>query len=135
MKRKFNLIGLMVMLMTIGTLMISCGSDKSSPSKAALAFTENIEKGNYDAAFNLLQGAEEATAEEKEKIIAFFKESSKEMEKKGGISEKEILSETISEDGKTATVEMKVTYGDGTSDESDNKLINTDDGWKLKMEK
>ena len=135
MKKKLSVIGLLVMMMAIGSMIISCGGGKSTPSKAALAFTENIENGNYDAAFNMLQGADEATPEEKEKTKAFFSESSKEMNKKGGISKKEILSETLSEDGMKDTVEMKITYVDGTSDESDNKLIKTDDGWKITMEK
>jgi len=135
MKKKLSVIGLLVIMMAIGSMMISCGGGKSTPSKAALAFTENIEKGNYDAAFNMLQGADEATAEEEEKIKAFLSESHKEMKNKGGISNKEVLSETLSDDGTTANVEMKVTYGDGTTDESDTKLVNTDDGWKISMEK
>ncbi|GAB1404738.1 MAG: DUF4878 domain-containing protein [Lentimicrobiaceae bacterium] len=132
--RKLSVVGLLTMMM-VGTLLISCGGGKSSPSKAAMAFTENVEKGNYDAAISMLEGAENATAEEKEKMKAFLKEGAKEIEEKGGISNKEILSEEVSEDGKTAKVKMKITYGDGSTDESDTSLVNTDNGWKLKMSK
>jgi hypothetical protein len=135
MKKGLSKIGLLIAVFAIGSVMISCSGGKSTPARATLAFTDNIEKGNFDAAVNLMQGANDATAEEKEKLKSFMSESSKEMKEKGGIKDKEILKETLSKDGNTATVEMRITYGDGTTDASDTKLIKTDDGWKIRIEK
>ena len=60
----------------------------------------------------------------------------KAMEKKQGLKSYEVLSEEISEDGKSATVKMKMVYGDGSEDTQDLKLVKNDDGdWRLTMGK
>ena len=135
MKRKLSTIGLLLLAFAIVSVMVSCGGGKSTPARATLAFTDNVEKGNIDAAISMLQGVKEATPEEIDKLRAGLSESSKEMKENGGIKDKEILKETLSEDGTTATVQMRVTYGDGSTDDSDTKLVKTDDGWKIRVEK
>ena len=135
MKRKLSTIGLLLLAFAILSVMVSCGGGKSTPARATLAFTDNVENGNIDAAISMLQGVKEATPEEIDKLRAGLSESSKEMKENGGIKDKEILKETLSEDGTTATVQMRVTYGDGSTDDSDTKLVKTDDGWKIRVEK
>lgn len=44
---------------------------------------------------------------------------SKEYEKKGGIKDIEILSEQVAEDGNTAVVKTKYTYGNGETEEGE----------------
>ena len=135
MKRKLSTIGLLLLAFAIVSVMVSCGGGKSTPARATLAFTDNVENGNIDAAISMLQGVKEASPEEIDKLRAGLSESSKEMKENGGIKNKEILKETLSEDGTTATVQMRVTYGDGSTDDSDTKLVKTDDGWKIRVEK
>ena len=60
----------------------------------------------------------------------------KTMEKKQGLKSYEVLSEEISEDGKSATVKMKMVYGDGSEDTSKVKLVKNDKGeWKMSFGK
>lgn len=48
----------------------------------------------------------------------------------------EILSEEIAEDGNTAVVKAKITYGDGTTDDQKFKLVKNADGdWRLDAQK
>ncbi len=75
---------------------------------------------------------------EKEQLAALFKEKGeKELNKQGGIKSYEIVSEEISEDGNTATVTVKIVYGDGT--EKDNEKIkmkkDANGDWKISLGK
>ena len=74
---------------------------------------------------------------EKEQLVALLREKgTKAMEKKQGLKSYEVLSEEISEDGNSATVKMKMVYGDGSEDTQDLKLVKNDDGdWRLTMGK
>ena len=74
---------------------------------------------------------------ETEQLVALLREKgTKAMEKKQGLKSYEVLSEEISEDGKSATVKMKMVYGDGSEDTQDLKLVKNDDGdWRLTMGK
>ena len=47
-----------------------------------------------------------------------------------------VLSEEVADDGETATVVLKVTYGDGSEEENTLKLRKDEEGnWKLDMGK
>ena len=59
----------------------------------------------------------------------------KEYEKKGGIKDIEILSETISEDGNTAVVKTKTTFGNGETEEGDQKMVKKDGKWLMSLGK
>ena len=59
----------------------------------------------------------------------------KEYKKKEGISKVEMLSEEMAEDGQTATVTMKITYGNGETEESDVAMVLKDGAWKMDMKK
>ena len=54
---------------------------------------------------------------------------------KGGVTDIEVLSEEISEDGNSAVVKMKITYGNGESEEDETKLVLVDGKWLLSMDK
>lgn len=112
-------------------LMVSCSGSGKSPADVSKSFMLKLEKGDVDAAYNMLDGAEKATAEESQKLKEFLSEATKEISNKEGIKNIEVVSETISEDGKTAEVDILLTYGNGETDQSTTKLKNTEDGWKI----
>ena len=130
MKKLINSLMVLALVATTG-LMVSCSGSGKSPTDVSKSFIQKLEKGDVDAAFKMLDGAEKATAEENEKLKAFLSEGTKEISSKGGIKKIEVVSETISEDGKTAEVTIMLTYGNGETDESTTKLKNTEDGWKI----
>ena len=73
-----------------------------------------------------------ATDEEKAQLQEMFEKKGKAlMEQEQGIASYEIIDETISEDGLTAVVNAKITYGSGKVDE-DNKFnfVKVNDEWK-----
>ena len=117
--------------------MVSCGG--STPSDAAVEVYQMIIDGKYDAvAENMYYESTDAEEVEQSKalIASMLKEkAAPQFEKKGGIKNVEALSETIAEDGQSAVVELKITYGDG-SEETEKADMKLDDGkWKLAMNK
>lgn len=71
------------------------------------------------------------TEEENGKLLGLMNMASAEITKKEGIKSIDIIEEKIAEDGKTATVKWKITYGNGEIDDSDGELIKVGNDWKL----
>ena len=133
--KKINKVSMFVAVFAFMAFLISCSGGGNSPADVSKSFIKSIEKGNVAAAIKMLDGLEDATEEEIQKMEAFLGESSKELESKGGVKKIDVISETISEDGQKADVKLKVTYGNGEEDESTTKLNLTDDGWKITLGK
>ncbi len=117
--------------------MVSCGG--STPSDAAVEVYQMIIDGKYDAvAENMYYESTDAEEVEQSKalIASMLKEkAAPQFEKKGGIKNVEALSETIAEDGQSAVVELKITYGDG-SEETEKAEMKLDGGeWKPAVDK
>lgn len=117
--------------------MVSCGSP--SPSDAAVEVYQMVIDGEYDAvAENMYYESTDAEEVEQSKamIASLLKEkAAPQFEKKGGIKNVEALSETIAEDGKSAVVELKITYGDGSEETEKAEMKLDGDEWKLAMDK
>ena len=117
--------------------LVSCGEgglSSSSPGDVVKISAGNIADEDYDALVTLYvnKNGEPLSKEEQDKIKTIMPEVKKEMDKKGGLSEVLILNETISEDGKTATVKTQLVFGDGEkSDEDTSKLLNVNGQWKI----
>ena len=68
--------------------------------------------------------------------VAMFKEKGdKKLQEKGGIKSIEVASETIAEDGKTAVVELSMTYGNGETDTDKVDMVLDNGNWKMSMKK
>ena len=116
----------------------SCGS-ANTPSAVAEEACKCMQNEDYEGYADLmdLKKSEDGKGVEKEQLAALLREKgTKTMEKKQGIKSYEVLSEEISEDGKSANVKMKIVYGNGDEDTQKMKLVKNDDGdWKLTMGK
>lgn len=115
--------------------MASC-SGGNTPTSVAEKAVKCIQDKDYEGYVDLIDtdGKEGQEVEEQKKAMADMLRSkaATTIDKKGGIKSYEMLSETIAEDGKTASVEMKVVYGDGEEKQEEMKLRLGDDGqWRL----
>ena len=123
--KKVFYFSLMVMTMF---LMTACSS--SGPGDAMKKY------GNY-----LIKGVDESVGAEKMKeqkdgLVSMLKEKvSKEYEKKDGLKSIEIISEEISEDGNTATVKIKQTYGNGETQDGTQSMVKRDGKWLMSVDK
>ena len=125
-------------LVMIGLLFAACSSN--TPGGMAKKYMEYVKDGEYEKFADGIAIKEGATKEEiesgKTMIAALLKEkAAKIFEKKGGIKEIEVVSETISDDGQSADVVLKSIYGDGSSEESNCKMLMQDGKWKMNMQK
>lgn len=57
------------------------------------------------------------------------------MKKKDGLKSIEIISEEISEDGNTATVKIKQTYGNGETQDGTQSMVKRDGKWLMSVDK
>ena len=115
----------------------SCGP-ANTPSAVAEKAAKCMQNADYEGYVELLDLKETKNQEsDKEQFVAMLREKgTKTMEKKQGIKSYKVESEEISEDGKSATVNMKVVYGDGSEDTSKIKLVKNDKGeWKISFGK
>lgn len=122
------------LLALVAIIVMACSSN--TPGGAALKYYNDVKNGNYEAYVEGIAFKEEITAEDKEQFVTLMKEKAdKEYKKKEGISKVEMLSEEMAEDGQTATVTMKITYGNGETKESDVAMVLKDGAWKMDMKK
>lgn len=115
----------------------SCGP-ANTPSAVAEKACKCVQNEDYEGYVELMDLKETKNQEsEKQQFVAMLREKgTKTMEKKQGIKSYKVESEEISEDGKSATVNMKVVYGDGSEDTNKIKLVKNDKGeWKVSLGK
>ena len=121
-------------------LTVSCSSNSSSPGKAAKQYMEYMADGNYDKFIDGVYFVEGSSKEDIEAGKAMLKamlieKGKKSIDEKGGLKSVEIVSEEIASDGKTANVELKMTYGNDEVLEEDQDMILVDGKWLMDMNK
>ena len=111
----------------IGMSFTSC-SKPITPASLTADCIEYIQDGDYAAYVNTF----DATDEEKAELQEMFEQKGKALiEKKQGIASYEIIEEKISEDGMSAVVKAKITYGNGEVDDSNKfNFVKVNDEWK-----
>lgn len=134
MKKFFSLLAVAVAM-----FMVSCAGAPATPSDAAVEYYQCVVNGDYEAFANAVHfdtTDPEEIAEGKAMITSLYKEkAAPQIEKKGGVKSIEAVGETISEDGNTANVQLKVVYGDGSEKNEDVKMVKVEDKWMLAFDK
>ena len=119
---------------------VSCSLTPATPGDAVVEIYQMIIDGQYEAAAARFYVDKENPADVEEFrsfLTSLFTEKlAPKLQEKGGISNVEILSETLSEDGKTAKVSVKLTYGNGTEETEDIDMVYTEAGeWMAAINK
>ena len=102
----------------------------AEPKDVVSKWWDALIKKDVDKAFTYIYFEEGTEQEEIDALKAKYKGI---LEYTQGIKSYEIISEEIAEDGKTATVKVKLVFGNGEENEDDVELIKVDEGWKLKL--
>lgn len=119
---------------------VACSGGSATPGDAVVKVYDQLAKGNYEAvadAFYFGNENPEQEAQARAMLVSMFNEKgAKQMESKGGIKSYEVINETIAEDGKTAKVEVKIIYGNGTEDTNKVDMVLDEKGnWRPSMKK
>ena len=125
-----KIIGFIAMA-AIVLVMAACGGDNSPKGVAEQAVKCRQDK-DYEGYVDLMQITEKEgqdVAETKQGIADLLRSKAEStLDKKGGIKSYEILSETVADDGNSAVVQIKVTYGNGEEKTDDMKMVKSDGG-------
>ena len=138
---KKTLIIILAALMACSFAFVSCGQSgettetgkkikKNSPSAVLEKALKALKNKDYKAALMYSEGIENASEEEIEGLASLVQML---YEANGGLKDYEILSEEISEDGQTAKIEMKYSFGNGEVQEDSENMVLTEKGWRMKM--
>lgn len=119
----------------VALLFVACGS--SEPKDVAITFVENVYKGESDdlLKYVYLFEKDKNTAGVKEMVEGKLKAAAEKAAQKakdaGGLKSIEVISEEIKED--TATINLRVNFGNGNEDSERVRLIKDKDEWKVKL--
>lgn len=127
-------------MMAVAMFVMAACSSTSTPGKALEQYMEAAKKGNYEKfvdgiAFKDGLSGEEIEQQKKMWISLLEEKGTKEFEKKGGIESIEIISEEIAEDGNSAVVKFKQTFGNGEVDEDSQTMVKKDGKWLMNINK
>jgi hypothetical protein len=132
-----------VLAIAVVGVMASCGGGgASTPGAAAKMYMEAAAAGDYEKFIDGMYVDPESTPEEledmeqqKTMLLASIEEKGTEdIEEMGGIKSIEVVSEEIAENG-LATVILKVTSGNGETEEEPMKMRYDGKSWKWTLEK
>jgi hypothetical protein len=133
MKKLTILLGAIALVLVIGFQSCGGGAIGNSPGATVKKSINLIAEKNYEKVVSMYakKDGSALTEEEKGKMLGLMTMANAELTKKQGVKSLDIIEEKISEDGKTAEVKWKITYGNGESEDNDGNLVNVDGDWKM----
>ena len=135
-----KVIYIVVAVLMAGMVASCVGGSSDTPGDAAKQYAQYMADGNYDKFIEGIYIPSDTPAEEVEQSKAMLgalltEKGSETLEEKGGIEKIEVLSEEVAEDGGTAVVEMRYTYGNGETSEETMEMIRDGGKWKIELNK
>lgn len=133
-----KLFSYMLLITVMALFMTSCSS--SGPGSAFKSYMEKMKTGDYKGCAQGFAVDETKTPEQNAKATEMIEsiltdKADKAIKEKGGLKDVEVLEESISEDGNTATLKVKFTYGDGSEQENTQDMIKQNGEWKMVFKK
>jgi hypothetical protein len=111
-------------LVILCLFVFACAS-KDSATEAAKKVTGYLQGGEYAKFVDCMDSLEKLGT--KEQFVDILKQS---MEMKKGLKKVDVLKETPEKDGKLVVVDLKYTYGDGSSEETSLTFHKVKDEWR-----
>lgn len=124
----------------VAMLAVSCSLIKATPSDVAVDIYELIGEGKYDVVVEkfYIDETDPAQAEKLRSYITSIlsEKIAPQIAEKGGLAKVEAINEVLSKDGKSAKVDVKLTYNDGSEDTNNVDMVYTESGeWKASVNK
>ncbi|MBX2853061.1 MAG: DUF4878 domain-containing protein [Phycisphaeraceae bacterium] len=120
---------LTALLLVCSFALVGCGGS-AGPGDTVKELNYAMEKGDVETVKKIVPGMAGMVGDEK--LKGMLTEAAAEAKKKGNIKSIEILKEEIN--GDTATVEHKVTWGNGDEDTDTSELAKVDGQWVVSMD-
>ena len=120
------------MCLMMMALMTSCGKGHdNTPKGVAIAGVECLADKDYKGYMDLT----DASKEQKEAMTQMLEKVGKEGDEKGGMKSYEVVDEKVDEEAGTATVTVKIVYGNGEEKNNTMKCVKKDGKWLLSADK
>ena len=116
-----------ILFMLLLVVLVGCSS---SPDGAVKGFLKALDKGKIDEAMGYLSTSALSTLG-RDKWQSVLASAADEIQSKGGISSVDITDKKVH--GDIATVTVKITYGDGSSEVNTIDLIKENGDWKIQI--
>jgi hypothetical protein len=134
MKKLSLLLGAITLVLILG--LQSCGgggATGNSPGATVKKAFNLLADKKFDKAAEMYTKKDGTafTEEEKGKMLGLMSMASAKLTEKKGLKSLEIVEEKIAEDGKTANVKWKITYGNDETDTDNGNLMKVDGDWKM----
>lgn len=111
-------------------LLAGCGKRAETPSDLAVKAVKMLKVNDLDGYLSTFDIEEEDKAD----FFALYDDTViKSIADKGGITAYEVKNETLSADGQTASVEMEVSYADGTVEKLNLSMVLVDGKWMQRL--
>lgn len=111
--------------------LVAAGCADSGPVGTVKQFYRSVESGELEEASEMLTGPMVAMLG-RDKVKAALGKGMADTSKKGGIQSLDILSEEV--DGTVAKVRLRMTYGNGETEEEELELIRVDGRWMISVD-
>ncbi len=127
-----KMIVMFTMCLMMMAMMTSCGSShENTPRGVAEAAVKCLSKKDWKGYMDLT----DANDKQKEAMAQMLEKMGQQLDDKGGMKSYEFVDEDIDEENGTATITVKVTYENQTSEDNKMKMLKKDGKWLLSSEK
>ncbi len=127
-----KIVVMFTMCLMMMAMMTSCGSShENTPRGVAEAAVKCLSKKDWKGYMDLT----DANDKQKEAMAQLLEKMGQQLDEKGGMKSFEIVDEDIDEENGKATVTVKVTYENQTSEDNKMKMLKKDGKWLLSSEK
>ncbi len=127
-----KIVVMFTMCLMMMAMMTSCGSShENTPRGVAEAAVKYLSKKDWKGYMDLT----DANDKQKEVMAQMLEKMGQQLDDKGGMKSYEFVDEDIDEENGTATITVKVTYENQTSEDNKMKMLKKDGKWLLSSEK
>jgi hypothetical protein len=127
-----KIVVMFTMCLMMMAMMTSCGSShENTPRGVAEAAVKCLSKKDWKGYMDLT----DANDKQKEVMAQMLEKMGQQLDDKGGMKSYEFVDEDIDEENGTATITVKVTYENQTSEDNKMKMLKKDGKWLLSSEK
>lgn len=114
-------------------LFVGCKGEKG-PGESLVEYLNAVQQGDYEVFVSGLAKSGFETTNIDSVVVHLLDANKRLMEERyGGVKSYEIVSVVFDEDGDSATVRVKILFGDQTSEETEYKMIKENDTWKVNL--
>ena len=114
---------------------IFAACSNNSPAGVVEEYYSCLQNGKYEKAIDCFHFKSDLEADQKKYLADILERTAERYNEKGGIASVKVTDVKMTESGEAATVSYTTTYGDGSTEDDNGKVIKVDGKWLLESGK